>query len=197
MNERNISHGSHADHRVRRVLREAVGHAPAPFLRSLRDDLGERSTLINTTMENKTFKLEPSQREALVSMLRDAKHSASADLQKEHGISESAVIRELAEANGAKKHILQIEDLSTKIEELTQLSAKAEHELKELGFRWNDSRVLIDYAAPYKLQRTVDDILKKKREPIEKSLKKYDLAIAEVWTADTNQDARKIVEGLI
>jgi hypothetical protein len=69
--------------------------------------------------------------------------------------------------------------------------------LQKLGFRWENSSFRLNYGGSYELHEKVRQTLKEKRQPIEKSLKKYDLAIADIWTVDTNADASKAIEGLI
>ena len=150
----------------------------------------------NKIME-KTHKIEPRQREALVDMLRDAKLREREDLQNSNGVVESDVIRELAIEQGAGKILKEIEELYPKIKELEARNGKLDCDLQDLGFRINGSQIALHYGASNLLHQELRDIMKKRRAPIEEKLKKYDLAIADIWTVDTNADASKVIEGLI
>lgn len=144
----------------------------------------------------KTHKIEPRQREALVEMLREAKRKKSSELEASSGISEASVVRTLAIESGAQKLVKETEELHEAVREAQSRLNVVDADLRKLGFEWTNSRFYVHYGAPG-LDKKVRDILAEKRGPIEKSLKKYDLAIADIWTVDTNADASKVIEGLI
>ena len=177
---------------------EAASESPCRFLVVSRITVAKAGKRHNKTKNmDKTHKIEPRQREALVDLLREAKREKSSELEASSGISEEAVVRELALEAGADKIMAEMEELYPQIKALEARQGTLDNDLQKLGFRWENSSFRLNYGGSYELHEKVRQTLKEKRQPIEKSLKKYDLAIADIWTVDTNADASKAIEGLI
>lgn len=141
-------------------------------------------------MEKTNGKLDPKQRETLAQMLKDAKSTEQARLKDEKGKSASSILRALAEEVGALNLVEKAEELGSKLKE-------AEKSLADLGFEADSGRLELRWNAPAQLQRKYEKQREEAKSSIEKSLKKYDLAIIGVWTADTAAEAKKIVEVLV
>jgi hypothetical protein len=69
--------------------------------------------------------------------------------------------------------------------------------LADLGFEVSGSSLVLAWHAPDQLAKEYKKQVGAAKPSMEKSLKKYDLAIIGVWTAETAAEAKKIVEGLI
>ncbi len=156
----------------------------------------EKQQIITKTM-NKTYKIEPRQREALAEMLRSAKNRKEEELESSSGFSRHAIAKELASEEGADPIVKRIVEIRPKIKDLTVQLERAEQDLKVLGFEYDSSGVDLHYSAHTTLRKKFDAMVHKKHEPIQAALRKYDLAIADIWTVDSNDDASKVVEGLI
>jgi hypothetical protein len=142
-------------------------------------------------MEKNNGKLDPKQREHLSHMLKDAKSTEKGRLENADDVSTDSILRALAEKAGAL-------DLMQKIEELENQKEKAKKSLASLGFEFSYSgRLQLSSDAPRHLSASYGKQLVEAKSSIEKSVKKYDLAIIGVWTAETAAEAKKIVEGLI
>lgn len=141
--------------------------------------------------KNYNGKLDPKQRETLAQMLKDAKSIEQRKLQYADGKSTSSILRALAEEVGALNLVQKVEELGSKLRE-------AEGSLADLGFEASDSGELsLRWTAPAQLRKKYEKRVEEVKPSIEKSLKKYDLAIIGVWTAETAAEAKKIAEGLI
>ncbi|MGB8475352.1 MAG: hypothetical protein WCE61_14815 [Candidatus Acidiferrum sp.] len=152
---------------------------------------GVRNTQTNTTMDKTNGKLDPKQREHLSRILNDAKTREQSRLENADGVSTDSILRALAEKAGAL-------DLVQKIVELEKQIETAKEKLTPLGFDLDYSGDLqLDSDAPRSLSEKYEKQVGEAKSSIEKSLKKYDLAIIGVWTAETAAEAKKIVEGLI
>lgn len=142
-------------------------------------------------MDKNNGKLDPKQREQLSRMLNDAKTREQGRLENADGVSTDSILRALAEKAGAL-------DLVQKIEELERQTETAKKKLAPLGFEFSYSDDLeLDSDAPRNLSERYEKQVAEAKSSIEKSLKKYDLAIIGVWTAETAAEAKKIVEDLI
>jgi hypothetical protein len=142
-------------------------------------------------MEKTNGKLDPKQRESLARMLTDAKDEERSKLEKADGISASSILRALADEVGALNLVKKVEESRSELK-------KGEKHLADLGFEVSDSGELeLKWDAPDRLKAKYEERTEKGKPSIEKSLKKYDLAIIGVWTAETAAEAKKIVEDLI
>lgn len=140
-------------------------------------------------MEKNNGKLDPKQRETLAQMLKDAKSTEQGRIEDADG--KSAILRALAEKAGALK-------LVEKVEKLGSQKEAAEEDLADLGFEVSDSGDLkLGWNAPDQLSEEYKKQVREAKPSMEKSLRKYDLAIIGVWTAESAAEAKKIVEGLI
>jgi hypothetical protein len=142
-------------------------------------------------MDKNNGRLDPKQREHLAQMLKEAKTSEQVRLRNEQDVSADSILRDLAGKSGAL-------DLVTKVEELENLKDAAIKELATLGFEFSYSHNLrLTSDAPGRLSKEYGRRVVEAEASIEKSVRKYDLAVIGVWTADTAAQAKKIVEGLI
>ena len=142
-------------------------------------------------MEKTNGKLDPKQREILAHMLTDAKINERNKLNEADGVSARSILRALADEVGALGLIKKVEELGAEMK-------KAQKHLADLGFDVSNSGNLgLRWDAPDQLSEKYEGRTEKAKPSLEKSLKKYDLAIVGVWTADTAAEAKKIVEGLI
>ena len=97
----------------------------------------------------------------------------------------------MAEKAGALKLVEKVEELGTQ-------SKSADRDLAKLGFEVTTSGDLkLSWDAPDQLSEAYERQVEEAKPSVQKSLKKYDLAIVGVWTAETAAEAKKIVEGLI
>lgn len=171
-------------------------HGNAPFYEASRTEAGNAQRQ-NTKSMNKTYKIEPRQREALADMLRSAKNRKQEELESSSGFSRYAIAKELASEEGADPVVKQIIEIRPKIKELQIQLERAQEDLKRLGFEYDSSGVDLHYSASTSLRKKFADAVRDRYAPIEKSLRVYDLAIADIWTVDSNDDASKVIEGLI
>ena len=139
----------------------------------------------------KTNKLDPKQREKLADMLTSAKLDERSRLENADGVSSRSILRTLAKEVGALKLVEQVEELNNKTKD-------AEEALADHGFEISGSGNLqLKWDAPDGLSEKYDKRMEEAKPSIQKSLKKYDLAILGVWTAETGDDAKAIMEGLL
>jgi len=103
---------------------------------------------------------------------------------------ENEVIPKLAEERGATELVTKVRKLRKEVEEV-------EGSLERLGFDCSDERITLKWDAPKALSRALESAKRSARKENQLSLKKFDLAILGVWAAETADDARKIVEGLL
>ena len=126
-------------------------------------------------------------------MLVQAKERAQADLESDDDLNrrvESEVLPKLAEERGAAELVTRFRKLHKEVEEV-------EGNLERLGFNCSDERITLRWDAPKVLSQALESAKRSARKENQKSLKKFDLAILGVWAAETADDARKIVEGLL
>jgi hypothetical protein len=145
----------------------------------------------------KTYKLEPRQREVLADMLRQAKSAEREKLQAAQNVSSKDILRDLAVENGGEKLVREFEEAQQKIRTLQEAARAAESKLEEIGFDWNSSSGFTLKWNANKISTEFEKRLKKLNEPIEEAVRKYERAIANLWIAETNADAKAIVDALI
>jgi len=141
-------------------------------------------------MEKNNGNLSSKVRDKLVRMLKDAKLEEERRLLIEDGVSSRSILRALAKKTGALT-------LVEKVKELESQKRRVERDLANLGFEVSGSDLELAGDAPDQLAKEYEKQAEAAKPSIEKSLKKYDLAIIGVWTAETAAEAKKIVEGLI
>lgn len=133
------------------------------------------------------------QRDAFARMLAQAKERAQAELESDSDLDhrvEGEVLPKLAEERGATELIAKLRKLHKETED-------AEGTLERLGFDCSDERISLRGDAPKSLGHALEAAKRSARKENQLSLKKFDLAILGVWAAETADDARKIVEGLL
>ena len=144
-----------------------------------------------TTMEIQPFNQK--QRDVFARMLVQAKERAQAELESDDDLSrrvENEVIPKLVEERGAR-------ELVARFRKLRKEAGEAEEALDALGFHCSDDRITLRWNAPKAINLALEAAKRSARKENQKSLKKFDLAILGVWAAETADDARKIVEGLL
>ena len=148
---------------------------------------------IQTTTMETTQPFNQKQRDVFARMLVQAKERAQADLESDGDINhrvEREVLPKLAEERGAT-------ELIAKVRKLRKEAEGAEKALDDLGFDCSDDGITLKWHAPKTLSQALETAKRSARTENQLSLKKFDLAILGVWAAETADDARKIVEGLL
>ena len=134
------------------------------------------------------------QREMLARLLEEAKKRESEALESEYDVDrriENEFVPKLAqEQAGASELIAKIGPLRKELE-------VAKGTLGDLGFDFDHDRLSLRYDAPTKLRRALEAEKRSARIERQRSLKKYDLAILGVWSAETAGEAKGIVEALL
>ncbi len=146
-----------------------------------------------TPMELQSQIFNSKQREMFAKLLVQAKARVQSESESDYSFDnrlEAELAPKLAEEYGATK---LIESIRTKQKELED----AETALAELGFSCDNDSISIKYEAPKAVRKALDAAKRSTREEREKNLKKYDLAVLGVWAAETAQEAKQIVEGLL
>jgi len=131
----------------------------------------------------------------LARLLEEAKKRESEALESEYDVDrriEKEFVPKLAhEEAGASELVAKIGPLRKELE-------VAEEALGDLGFTFdNDQLSLKKYDAPAKLREALDAEKRSARIERQRSLKKYDLAIVGVWSAENTGEAKGIVEALL
>jgi hypothetical protein len=126
-------------------------------------------------------------------------------LWEEAGLSQADRERRRQEYAGSyRKHIdagdlfhRGATELIAKVRKLHKEAEDAEGALERLGFDCGDERIRLRWDAPKSLSRALEAAQRSARTERQRSLRKFDLATLGVWSAETADDARKIVEGLL
>lgn len=134
------------------------------------------------------------QREIFARLVEEAKKRESETLESESEMErriEKELLPKLAqEQAGASELIAKVGPLRKELD-------VAEKALLDFGFEFNDDRLTIRWNAPKKLRAALDAGKRSARIERERSLKKYDLAVLGVWSAETAAEAKGIVEALL
>jgi hypothetical protein len=134
------------------------------------------------------------QREIFARLVEEAKKRESETLESDSDLErriEKELLPKLAqEQAGASELIAKIGPLKKELD-------VAEQALQDLGFELNDDRLSLRWDAPKRLHAALDAGKRSARTERERSLKKYDLAVLGVWSAETAADAKGIVEALL
>lgn len=127
-------------------------------------------------------------------LVEEAKKRESETLESEYDVDrriENEFVPKLAqEQKGAS-------ELVTKIGPLRKELEVAEKTLGDLGFDFDDDRLKLRYDASASLRKALEAEKRSARIERQRSLKKYDLAILGVWSAETTGEAKGIVEALL
>ena len=95
------------------------------------------------------------------------------------------------------KEQLGASELMAKVGPLRKELAVAEGALSDLGFNFENDRLSLRWDAPAKLRKALEAEKRSARIERQRSLKKYDLAILGVWSAESTDEAKGIVEALL
>ena len=133
------------------------------------------------------------QREMFARMLAQAKEHAQKEFELEGDLDqqvEDGLLTKLAAERGATEQVAAVRRLRQQVEEV-------EEKLEHLGFDCSDETVSLRWNAPQSLRQSLEAAKRSARKERERSLRKYDLGILGVWSAETADDAREIVEELL
>ena len=133
------------------------------------------------------------QREIFARLLEEAKKRESKTLESEYEVEsriEKELVPKLAQESGASELVAKIGPLKKELE----VAGKA---LRDLGFDLDEDGLSLRYDAPKNLRAALEAGKRSARIERERSLKKYDLAILGVWSAETTGEAKGIVEALL
>jgi hypothetical protein len=134
------------------------------------------------------------QREMFARLVEGAKKRESENLESEFDMKyriEDEVVRKLAQEEEG------VPDLIVKIGRLRKELDVAVKSLSDLGFYLKGDQPNLSSNAPAKLRETLEAEQRSARKERERSLKNYDLAILGVWSAETTDEAKGIVEALL
>jgi hypothetical protein len=155
--------------------------------------VGGKGTPITTFMEQ-AQPCNQKQREMLARLLEEAKKRESEALESEDDVDrriENEFVPKLAqEQAGASELIAKIGPLRKELD-------VAEETLGDLGFTFENDRVGLKWDAPAKLRKALEAEKRSKRIERQRSVRKYDLAILGVWSAESTGEAKGIVEALL
>jgi|SRR5665213_2160284 len=143
-------------------------------------------------------KIELKQREHLVSLVQEARFREKEELEEKNGAKEELIRREVAAAKGLVPLMDQIEALRDEREKIDDKIRTLDSKIGIHGFSRNSAGKLEyqHYNAPQAIRALIANKLAEARRPIEKSLKKYDIAISKIWSVTTGEELQKAVEGL-
>jgi hypothetical protein len=134
------------------------------------------------------------QREMFARLLEEAKKRESEALESSYVLNErienEVVPKLVQEVAGASELIAKIGPLKKELD-------VAESALGDLGFRFNDDQLELSTNASVKLHKAVEAAQRSARIERERSIKRYDLAVLGVWSAETTGEAKGIVEALL
>jgi hypothetical protein len=142
-------------------------------------------------MEKEPFNQK--QRDVFARMLVQAKERAQADLESDSLMDdrvEHEVVLKLAEE-------ARVTDAIDKLRKLRKEARDIDEELDRRGFNYSENGLSLKWDAPKSLQKALEAAQSSARKERQLSLRKFDLGILGVWSAETADDARKIVEGLL
>lgn len=141
-------------------------------------------------------KIDQKQREALVALVEKAERSEKERLEDEHGVDGDSILRIIADEMGASEFIKRDEQLGEQIEALQKARNKNSDDLEELGFDFDNGVFKLRWNASSSLREAVRRKKKDLSEPFKKFFGTYASAIARIWTAYTEEELQKAVEGL-
>jgi hypothetical protein len=129
--------------------------------------------------------------------LEQAKCEEKERLEDQDGGSRQSIINNLGKEKGAEQLLAKDTELDEKIRALQEARQHNEKDLEALGFDFSNGDLSLRWNAPEELTKEVKRRFAEAQSPIEKALKKYDLAIAKIWIAVSGEEMQKAVEGLI
>jgi hypothetical protein len=152
-------------------------------------------TLKQNVMEQTKTTLSQGQREVIARLLAEARKRQEGLLESEWELDrrvKAEFLPKLAEERGGG-------DLFGKVLTLKSQLRDAERDLENLGFCCDDEgRIdLINYHAPKDLEKALEDKQREAKAERQRSLTKFDLAVLNVWTANSADEAKRIVGELL
>lgn len=141
-------------------------------------------------------KIDQKQREALVALVEKAERNEKERLEDEHGIDGDSILRIVADEMGAGEFIKRDEQLEEQIEALKKARNKNSDDLSELGFDFAHGEFRLRWNASASLREAVRRKKKDLSEPFKKNFGTYASAIGRIWTASSEEELQKAVEGL-
>lgn len=126
-------------------------------------------------------------------LLAEAKKREEELLESESDINsrvEEKFLPKLAKQHSASELIAKVRKLSKEFHD-------AERALDDLGFSCDNDGISLKYDAPKRLSQALEAEKRSARQERERSLKKYDRAILNVWAAESAEQAKGIVEPLL
>ena len=133
------------------------------------------------------------QREMIARLLTEAKKHEQELLESDYSLEDrikKELIPKLAQEQGASELITKVRGLRKELDD-------AENALGDLGFTCDDGDARLKYDAPERLQKAMEGALRSAKKERDRSLRKYDLAVLDVWAAESAEEARRIVEPLL
>ncbi len=127
-------------------------------------------------------------------LVEEAKKRESKTLESDFDLKyriEHEVVRKLAQEEAG------VSDLMAKIGQLRKDLDVAVIALGDLGFYVNGDQPSLRSDAPVRLREALEAAQRSARIERERSLKKYDIAILGVWSAESTNQAKWIVESLL
>jgi len=146
---------------------------------------------LNNNDINQSFNLK--QREMFARLLTQAKDRVQEENESEYSVDkrvEAEFLPKLAKEHGAGEMIAKVRKLSKELED-------AESALQKLGFSCDNDSISLQYDAPKALREALEKAKRSAQQERNKVLKKFDLAILNVWASKDAQGAKKIVEELL
>lgn len=143
-------------------------------------------------------KIDVKQRQALEKLLRDKKERESERLREASPVTRDSVMREILNEEGGAALLLEgIEEAQTQIDDLEKLIRQKNKQLNDQGFDVRDSKISFNWDAPNRLRERFTTRLEQAHAPIERTLEKYDRAVALVWAATSPDELNKSIKDLL
>ena len=133
------------------------------------------------------------QREMFARLLQEARKREEVELDSAFVVYsevEEEIVPKLAEEHGASELIAKVRKLRKEVEE-------TEKALDALGFSCDEDSISLEHDAPKGLREALDTAKRSARKERQAALKKYDLAILEVWAVEDAATAKRIVAELL
>ena len=133
------------------------------------------------------------QREIFARLLAEAKNREELGLESTDDLDkriEEEFLPKLAQEKGASSLIAKVRSLQKELDD-------AEKALDDLGFSCDEDSIRLKWDAPKDLQKTLKEAQRSAHKERERSLRKYDLAILGVWSAENTEEARRVAEALL
>jgi hypothetical protein len=137
--------------------------------------------------------LSQGQREMFARLLAEARKREETLLEPDYQLENRVrdeFLPKLAKEKGASEMIAKVAALSKELD-------NAQNALKRVGFDWSHGNLSLSYEAPDDLDKALEEAQRAAKAERKRSLRKYDLAILNVWSAQSADEAKGIVEALL